>query len=92
MRALLDLLPLNGNKTYLSGIALLLLGVGGIILKYADPTSEFGLSVEQGIQLILAGLAALGIGHKVDKMLDQQRVANKAIDTSGDKAAPSGTK
>ena len=54
---MLKFLQLSGFKTYLAGLGLIGLGVYQITEG----------KLEEGIATISAGLAAIGIGHKMDK-------------------------
>ena len=56
---------MNGYKTYAAGIGTALLGLAQCVLAFAKP--EAGISLDQGIQTLFAGLAIVGIGHKLDK-------------------------
>jgi len=56
---------MKGWKTLLAGVGTILLGASQIVLAFAKP--EAGTSVEAGMQTMLAGLAVVGIGHKLDK-------------------------
>jgi len=62
------------SKTYVAGIALILCGAGALIGEaakintIAEATELAGrIPTHPGTQMILAGLAAFGIGHKVEK-------------------------
>jgi len=67
MKALLDSLPMNGNKTYISGILMIVIGVSGGIMSVVQPESPFAMPLEKAVELVVGGLAILGIGHKLDK-------------------------
>ena len=67
MRSILDSIPGSGWKTYVAGFGMILVGVGGIALHVSGSDSSFTLDFNQGIELLLAGLAVIGIGHKVEK-------------------------
>jgi hypothetical protein len=67
MKALLDNLPLSGNKTYISGIIMIVTGVSGAVMKIIEPESPLALPFDRALELVLGGLAVLGIGHKIDK-------------------------
>lgn len=54
-------------KSTAGGVALILVGAGGIILRLVNPDHENAMAFEVGIGLIAAGLSALGIGHKVER-------------------------
>lgn len=56
---------MNGYKTYAAGLGTILLGVAQTILSLAKP--EVGTTFQEGIQTTLAGLAIIGLGHKLDK-------------------------
>jgi hypothetical protein len=51
---------MRGWKTYLAGSMSILFGISQLIISN-------GASVNESIAYILGGLAAVGIGHKVDK-------------------------
>lgn len=68
MKNLLDALPFDGYKTYIIGVASILIGAGGIALRFAG-REEYSLSIEEGRDLILYGFGLLALGHKVDKVL-----------------------
>ena len=55
---------MTGWKTWASGIASILSGIVAILLAI---TGEGDGDLMAGISLIIAGLAILGIGHKVEK-------------------------
>lgn len=67
MKALLDSLPLNGQKTYISGVCMIVIGVSGLVMGYVQPDSPLAISLDRSVELIVGGLAILGIGHKLDK-------------------------
>lgn len=58
---------MKGWKTWVAAIGTILTGLG---LIAAALTKEGGFSIENlqsGVQTILAGLALIGIGHKLEK-------------------------
>lgn len=58
---------LDGKKTYIGAIGLILTGIVGLI-GYIVPDAELPrMEVEVAISTISAGIAAMGIGHKVEK-------------------------
>ncbi len=67
MKKLLDSLPFSGNKTYITGIIMLVVGISGAVMKVIDPESPLALPFDRSLELVLGGLATLGIGHKIDK-------------------------
>lgn len=67
MKTLLDTLPLNGSKTYISGVIMIVIGISGAIMGVVQPDSPFAIPVEKAVELVVGGLAILGIGHKLDK-------------------------
>jgi hypothetical protein len=72
MKKLLDAIPGNNLKTYITAIIALVSGIGGLILYCTD--SENSLAVEPSVAwtMILFGLGLLGVGHKVDKLRNGQ--------------------
>ena len=67
MRKLLDSLPLSGNKTYITGVIMVVTGISGAVMKVIEPESPIALPFDRCLELVLGGLAILGIGHKIDK-------------------------
>ena len=59
--------PLDGSKTYLTAFAMILVGVGSLVLEYVEGRQV--LSSETAVGLIFGGLSVFGIGHKLDKTL-----------------------
>jgi hypothetical protein len=57
--ALLQALPTNGYTTAIGAIGLVLYAIGGLVTGHVDQASA--------VQDILLGLAALGIGNKLEK-------------------------
>ena len=64
----LESLPFNGSKSYLTGAAMIVIGVGGLILKWFGH-DEYALPMEEARNLILAGFALVSVAHKMDKVL-----------------------
>lgn len=56
---------MNGYKTYIAGGGTILLGLAQTLLAVSSP--ETSATVQDGLQSILAGLAIIGVGHKLDK-------------------------
>ena len=57
---------MTGWKTKLGGAGMILSGLGMLIGGYvANPIN--GEMMAEGVTLISAGLAAIGIGHKIEK-------------------------
>ncbi len=57
---------MTGWKTKLAGIGMIVTGLGIVISGLVGDSFDFA-KVKEGAQLILAGLAVLGLGHKIDK-------------------------
>lgn len=55
----------NGYKTYVAGVASVVFGVSGLLSGQLDMTAAWGF--------IIAGLTTLGVGHKVQKLIDTFR-------------------
>lgn len=69
---LLQSLPTNGWTTAIGGIGLVLFGGGGFIASLFQPEATAsactgGFNPEMSLSLIAAGVAALGIGSKMEK-------------------------
>ena len=56
---------MSGYKTWIAGIGTILLGVSQVAMALGAP--EAGTSINGGVQTVLAGLAILGLGHKIEK-------------------------
>lgn len=70
MKKLLAMLPMNGNKTYISGVLSIVTGVVGLVGHFFAQDTQFAMDVDVAITLILTGLSVLGVGHKLDKLKD----------------------
>lgn len=69
---------LDGYKTKIGGVGLILVGVTGIIGQIFPDQGLPVMDLETAFGAIAAGLAALGIGHKVEK-------AKAVIQAQGDR-------
>jgi ABC-type cobalamin transport system permease subunit len=58
---------LDGRKTYLGGVGLILTGVVGLIGHIVPDMNLPKVSVDNALASISAGLAVFGIGHKIEK-------------------------
>ena len=67
IKNLLDESPLNGSKTYITGIVMILVGAGAIWLEVGGHNGY--LSRESAIEMIFAGIGFITFGHKIDKTL-----------------------
>jgi hypothetical protein len=80
---MMDKLP-NG-KSLASGIALIVLGVAGLVVKLFSPESEFAMDVESAIAAISAGLGIIGLAHKSERARAEVReLSSKVERLSGD--------
>ena len=55
---------MGGWKTWAAGLASILAGASMLVMSL---TGDGDGSVSEGIQMVIAGLAILGIGHKIEK-------------------------
>ncbi len=55
---------MSGWKTWAAGIAAILAGASMVVMSVTG-TGEG--SISEGIQMVIGGLAVLGIGHKIEK-------------------------
>ncbi len=53
---------MSGWKTVSAGLLTIVYGIAGTVVGLHDPAT--------GFQYVVAGLAVLGIGHKLDKVAD----------------------
>ena len=60
-------IEMNGWKTKTAGVGGILAGAGLVIAGLVGEKFDFEL-VKQGVGAIVAGLGALGLGHKLDKL------------------------
>lgn len=56
---------MSGWKTWAAGIGTILLGLSQVAMALGAP--EAGTTINGGVQTVLAGLAVIGIGHKLEK-------------------------
>ncbi len=59
--------PMSGWKTKAGGIGMILTGAGAILASVSGADGFSYESIQGGIGMITAGLAVLGIGHKIEK-------------------------
>ena len=57
---------MNGWKTTLGGVSSILTGLAVFAKAYSDGTLDIH-TMQTGMGFISAGIAAIGIGHKLDK-------------------------
>lgn len=70
MKKLLAMLPMDGSKTYISGVLSIVTGVVGLVGHFFAQDTQFAMDVDVSIGMIITGLGLLGVGHKLDKMRD----------------------
>lgn len=70
----------NGFSTYAGAVALVVLGLAGIVLGIVEPESPHGLSVEYGLTIIVLGLQQLGVVHKSAKIENKLTSVNQKMD------------
>jgi hypothetical protein len=58
---------LDGYKTKIGGVGLILVGIAGIIAKLFPDQNLPEMDLDAAIASIAAGVAALGLGHKAEK-------------------------
>lgn len=58
---------LDGYKTKIGGVGLILIGVVGLIGHYWPDTGIKGMDIERALDSISLGIATLGLGHKAEK-------------------------
>ena len=61
---------MDGHKTQIAGVGSILFGILGIIGVMYPDSKIVDLSIEQALTAIIGGLAALGLGGKLDKVKD----------------------
>lgn len=67
MFKLLDSLPLNGKKSVISAVVMIIIGIAGFVMSFVDPESQHAMDPNTAIATIMAGVALLGIRHGVEK-------------------------
>lgn len=55
---------MGGWKTWAAGVGMIMLGVGQCVMALSG---EANSDLQGGIATVMAGLAILGIGHKIEK-------------------------
>lgn len=58
---------MKGWKTKLAGLSAIIGGVGLVVKSVSE--GDFA-GVKEGVMAVIAGLAVLGIGHKIEKAAD----------------------
>lgn len=58
----------SGWKTNTGGIILIISGVCGLVMGFIDADSSQAMPLAEGIAVISAGFAMLGIGHKIERI------------------------
>jgi hypothetical protein len=77
MKFLIDLIfgriakSLDGYRTIIGGIGLILLGVAGMIGHYWPDSGVPGMDVDKAMEMIAGGFVALGIGGKLEKVIQK---------------------
>lgn len=61
-------IEMNGWKTKTAGVGAVLAGAGLVIAGLVGEQFNFDL-IKQGVGSIIGGLGALGLGHKLDKLI-----------------------
>jgi hypothetical protein len=75
---------LDGYKTKIGGGASILMGILGIVGLMFPDQKTVDLSLEASLALIVAGFAALGIGGKVQKLLNAMKDESQTDGKAGD--------
>ena len=57
---------MGGWKTWAAGLLSITTGITAILKEVANGTFDFG-HIQAGIMMISTGLAAIGLGHKIEK-------------------------
>lgn len=74
LQNLLARIPLNGNKTWLAGLGLIVYAIAGFVTGNLD--------FDHAAERLLEGLAIVGIGHKFEKavgvVLDVLKIGSAA--------------
>lgn len=58
---------MNGKKTYIAGIALIITGVAGFVLGFVQPESAHAMGFDAAFALVMNGLGFVGVRHAIDK-------------------------
>jgi hypothetical protein len=66
----MDKLPLNGQKTYVAGGLAITIGLASFILNFISENPPVLLSNQESFGALVTGLITLGIGHKLQKLLE----------------------
>lgn len=58
---------LNGKKTYIAGVALMLVAVAGFVLNFVQPEAAQAMPFDAAFALFLNGLGFFGVRHAIAK-------------------------
>lgn len=70
---------LDGKKTTLAGLGLILWAAAGFLLSVSGIDSAAALDANQALQHALEGLALLGLGGKLEKQTEEIKVNTEAL-------------
>ncbi len=62
---------LDGYKTTIGAVGLILTGVTGLIGHYWPDTGIPAMPIDSAVLTISSGVTALGIGHKMQKIIEK---------------------
>lgn len=72
---------LDGYKTIIGGVSFILIGILGMIrIMFPELTQLPELTLEGALASISAGITALGLGSKAEKMTNEVKKGNEIVD------------
>lgn len=63
---------MNGYKSYIVGVGMILVGAVGFIAHFIDPTSPIAMQPDAAKELVLLGLAMIAARSAVQKVIEKK--------------------
>jgi hypothetical protein len=64
---------LDGYKTYIGGVGMILTAITGLIGHYWPDTGIPAMPIDSAWLTLSGGFTALGIGHKMEKLIEAKK-------------------
>jgi len=63
---------IDGYKTYIVAVGMILVGIVGLVVHYVDPASSLGMDPDIAMKMITTGLLAFAARSTAQKFIDQK--------------------